>query len=95
MLNEDYSSSMNSNKFSFGEAARVSNETRSIRNPNRANRRAGFGLFAVTLVLLFSPSTGRAVPSFARQTNMQCIACHTAFPVLTEFGRQFKLSGTP
>ena len=93
MLNEDYSSSMNSNKFSFGEAARVSNETRSIRNPNRANRRAGFGLFAVTLVLLFSPSTGRAVPSFARQMNMQCIVCHTAFPVLTEFGRQFKLSG--
>jgi len=25
--------------------------------------------------------------------NMQCIACHTEFPVLTEFGRQFKLGG--
>jgi hypothetical protein len=34
-----------------------------------------------------------AVPSFARQMNTQCIACHTEFPVLTEFGRQFKLSG--
>ena len=25
--------------------------------------------------------------------NMPCIACHTEFPVLTAFGRQFKLSG--
>ena len=25
--------------------------------------------------------------------NLQCIACHTEFPILTEFGRQFKLSG--
>ena len=34
-----------------------------------------------------------AVPSFARQMNMECIACHTEFPILTAFGRQFKLSG--
>lgn len=39
------------------------------------------------------PLTGRALPSFARQMNMQCIACHTEFPLLTEFGRQFKLGG--
>jgi hypothetical protein len=39
------------------------------------------------------PLTSRAVPSFARQLNMQCIACHTEFPLLTEFGRQFKLGG--
>ncbi len=25
--------------------------------------------------------------------NMQCIACHTEFPILNEFGRQFKLNG--
>ncbi|HZP59246.1 MAG TPA: hypothetical protein VFB27_02900 [Opitutaceae bacterium] len=25
--------------------------------------------------------------------NTQCIQCHTEFPILTEFGRQFKLSG--
>ncbi len=25
--------------------------------------------------------------------NMQCIACHTEFPMLNEFGRQFKLGG--
>lgn len=35
----------------------------------------------------------RAVPSMARQTGMQCSACHTVFPELTPFGRQFKLRG--
>ena len=34
-----------------------------------------------------------ALPSFARQMNLQCIACHTDFPQLTDMGRQFKLSG--
>ncbi|MEO6992433.1 MAG: cytochrome C [Lacunisphaera sp.] len=34
-----------------------------------------------------------AVPSFARQMDMQCAACHTEFPTLTAMGRQFKLSG--
>jgi hypothetical protein len=41
--------------------------------------------FAVT------PSLG--VPSFARQTGMACAACHTVFPELTPFGREFKLNG--
>jgi hypothetical protein len=34
-----------------------------------------------------------AVPSFARQTGMACAACHTVFPELTPFGREFKLNG--
>ncbi len=34
-----------------------------------------------------------AVPSFARQTGMDCVACHTSFPELTPFGREFKLNG--
>src|ERR1700720_3494858 len=34
-----------------------------------------------------------AVPSFARQTGMTCAACHTIFPELTPFGREFKLNG--
>lgn len=33
-----------------------------------------------------------AVPSFARQTGMTCSACHTVFPELTPFGREFKLN---
>jgi hypothetical protein len=40
---------------------------------------------------LASPSW--AVPSFARQTGMACAACHTVFPELTPFGREFKLNG--
>ncbi len=34
-----------------------------------------------------------AVPSFARQLNMSCSSCHTAYPQLTAFGRQFKALG--
>lgn len=34
-----------------------------------------------------------AIPSFARQTGMSCNTCHTIFPELTAFGRQFKLNG--
>ena len=37
--------------------------------------------------------TAQAVPSFSRQTSLACIACHTQFPELTPFGRQFKLNG--
>jgi hypothetical protein len=43
--------------------------------------------------LFFGVPDSRAVPSFARQFNQQCTACHTEFPVLTEQGRQFKLLG--
>ena len=34
-----------------------------------------------------------AVPSFARQTGFACGMCHTAYPALTPFGREFKLNG--
>jgi len=43
--------------------------------------------------LLLLPHAVRAVPSFARQTGLSCEACHTEFPILTEFGRDFKLNG--
>jgi len=35
----------------------------------------------------------QAVPAFARQTGEDCAACHTSFPELTPFGREFKLNG--
>lgn len=36
----------------------------------------------------------QAVPSFARQTDLPCSACHEGnFPALNSFGRQFKLNG--
>ena len=37
--------------------------------------------------------TASAVPSYARQTGQPCATCHTAFPELTPYGRQFKLMG--
>ena len=37
--------------------------------------------------------TAHAVPSFARQTGMECVACHVSWPELTTVGRQFKLGG--
>ena len=49
-------------------------------------------LFALALLLL-TPVISLAVPSFARQTGMNCVACHTSFPELTPFGREFKLNG--
>jgi hypothetical protein len=44
-------------------------------------------------LLAFSTTPAWAVPSFARQTGMSCAACHTVFPELTPFGREFKLNG--
>lgn len=45
------------------------------------------------IILLSLPATTHAVPSYARQTNMSCVACHTVFPELNTFGRIFKLNG--
>ena len=58
---------------------------------------AGWGAGSVgtllTLLLWLVATPAIAVPSFSRQTGMSCTACHREFPVLTETGRQFKLSG--
>ncbi|MFZ3087335.1 MAG: hypothetical protein WA123_04645 [Methylotenera sp.] len=47
----------------------------------------------VLMLFALAPSISFAVPSFARQTGMDCAACHTSFPELTPFGREFKLNG--
>lgn len=53
--------------------------------------------FKATVLLLLGallgPELSQAVPSYARQLNMNCAACHTEFPILTDLGRQFKLNG--
>jgi len=52
------------------------------------------GLLLVAVFLLaISVSNASAVPSFARQTGLACSVCHTEFPQLTAFGRNFKLHG--
>jgi hypothetical protein len=48
---------------------------------------------AAVVTLCLYASAAQAVPSFARQTGMACAACHTVFPELTPFGREFKLNG--
>jgi hypothetical protein len=50
-------------------------------------------LVAGGLGLLGGATQAPAVPSFARQTGMDCISCHTVWPELTPFGRHFKLAG--
>ncbi len=49
--------------------------------------------FLALLAFFTFPVQVRAIPSFARQTGLSCGACHTVFPELTSFGRQFKLNG--
>jgi hypothetical protein len=50
--------------------------------------------FLLLLVLnFFLSKSAQAVPSFKRQTGVSCSACHTLFPELTPFGRNFKLHG--
>jgi hypothetical protein len=48
-------------------------------------------LFSVGSLLFMSAA--HAVPSFARQTGLDCTSCHLSFPELTPTGRLFKLSG--
>ncbi|HEY6896774.1 MAG TPA: hypothetical protein VI279_05890 [Rhodocyclaceae bacterium] len=63
---------------------------------NVLRKRASNAVALVTLLALagFS-STAAAVPSFARQTGQNCVACHAGgqYPELTPYGRYFKLTG--
>jgi hypothetical protein len=43
-------------------------------------------------LFLLSSEKVYAIPSFARQTGMECTACHTIWPALNTFGRSFKLN---
>ena len=52
-----------------------------------------FVLLLVGAGVVLSPKQASAVPSFARQTGQPCATCHTAFPELTPYGREFKLRG--
>lgn len=51
-------------------------------------------LLAVMFAGLFGALTdARAVPSFARQTGLECVSCHLSWLELTPVGRNFKLGG--
>jgi hypothetical protein len=51
------------------------------------------GTGVALLALLLGSQSLLAVPSMGRQTGMPCASCHTIYPELTPFGRQFKLRG--
>ncbi len=50
-------------------------------------------ILGVVLLSMLLTQENRAIPSFARQTNLPCSACHSIFPELNAFGRMFKLNG--
>jgi hypothetical protein len=50
-----------------------------------------FGVLFGTLMAF--TETAQAVPSFSRQTGLECSSCHTSYPQLTSLGRTFKLQG--
>lgn len=49
--------------------------------------------FAAICILSVLSTRVLALPSFARQTGLECVACHVSWPELTSVGRQFKLGG--
>ena len=50
------------------------------------------GLLGVTL-LVEASQQGYAIPLFARKYNTSCFTCHTAEPLLNEFGYRFQANG--
>src|SRR4051794_821242 len=51
------------------------------------------GCLLVFIAGLLAASETMALPSFARQTGFECVACHMSWLELTTVGRQFKLGG--
>ena len=74
----------------------MQNEATTIKLNSKAKAETTIMLLwlAAALVLLSSIATpARAIPSFARQLGVECTQCHTEYPQLNAFGRQFKLNG--
>ena len=47
----------------------------------------------ISIVVLLPFNVAKSLPSYARQTQMSCTACHASFPELNSFGRMFKANG--
>lgn len=48
---------------------------------------------SLVLVAMIASLPAHAVPSYAREMKLPCTGCHTLYPQLNAFGRQFKLNG--
>ena len=52
------------------------------------------GVIVLALIgILGGSSTAEAVPAYARKHQVACTLCHSAWPLLNEFGRTFKENG--
>ena len=60
---------------------------------NRKKDLSIIGGFVFFVILVANSGSVKGIPSFARQTGLSCAACHTVFPELNSFGRQFKMNG--
>jgi hypothetical protein len=49
--------------------------------------------FLAALSSLFMPTQAQAIPPFARKYDVNCTACHTAPPILNQFGQRFLENG--
>src|SRR6516225_5696253 len=54
--------------------------------------KSGIGVAAFLSFTLVA-GNAQAIPAFARQTKLGCNTCHTIFPQLTRFGRDFRDNG--
>jgi len=50
-------------------------------------------LLGALVCLSIASNSAWAIPAFARQMGVECTTCHTAYPQLNAFGREFKLTG--
>ncbi len=50
-------------------------------------------LVVLAAVVLSSAQKAAAIPVFSREHGLKCSDCHTAFPLLNEFGMEFKQRG--
>jgi hypothetical protein len=50
-------------------------------------------LVVLAAVVLSSARRASAIPTFSREHGLKCSDCHTAFPLLNEFGMEFKQRG--
>ncbi len=55
----------------------------------RGENRVGIRLFVFLSLIPFFSLELWAAPMFARQYNVSCTTCHSAFPKLNEFGKEF------
>ncbi len=62
-------------------------------NRYRSCRKAAYTFMIMALIGAAAPAPVHSVPSFARQTGVDCSGCHTVFPELAPLGRYFKANG--